>query len=84
MPTPDLIAHQLRNPLFVMLTFQAALLDRAILARTRYTHRSLESNLNILTAGDLAALFASPAAVTVHGVRVLGVPSNLAASGRTT
>jgi SAM-dependent methyltransferase len=67
-----------------LLHYLPALLYRAILAKTRYTHWSLESNLNILTARDLAALFASPAAVTVHRVRLLGVPSNLVASGRTT
>lgn len=55
---------------------------RRILAGTRYAHWASESNLNILTARQLAALFPATAAVEIHQVRLLGVPSNLVASGR--
>jgi SAM-dependent methyltransferase len=56
---------------------------RALLRRTKYQHWAEESNLNILTARELAALFPVDTAVDVHSVRLLGVPSNLVAFGRT-
>ena len=52
---------------------------RAILARTRYAHWSLESHLNILTAGEMPRLFPESVAVTVRSVRLGGIPSNLVA-----
>ena len=54
---------------------------RALLRRTPYRHWSEESNLNILTARDFAALFPSNAAVEVRTVRLAGLPSNLVAFG---
>jgi SAM-dependent methyltransferase len=56
---------------------------RSLLRRTRYRHWAEESNLNILTARELATLFPADRAVEVHSVRLLGVPSNLVAVGRT-
>jgi SAM-dependent methyltransferase len=58
-------------------------LFRALLRRTRYRHWAEESNLNILTARELAALFPVDTAVDIHSVRLLGVTSNLVAIGRT-
>jgi methyltransferase family protein len=57
---------------------------RGIIAKTRYAHWALESNLNILTAGELAALFPRDATVDIHRIRLLGLPSNLVATGRLT
>ena len=54
---------------------------RALLRRTRYRHWAEESNLNILTARELATLFPSHVAVTVRSVRLFGVTSNLVAVG---
>ena len=54
---------------------------RALLRRTRYRHWAEESNLNILTARELATLFPSHAAVDVRSVRLFGVTSNLVAFG---
>ena len=56
---------------------------RALLRRTRYQHWAEESNLNILTARELAALFPVDTAVDIHSVRLLGLTSNLVAIGRT-
>jgi SAM-dependent methyltransferase len=56
---------------------------RAVLRHTRYRHWAHESNLNILTAREFAALFPSEAIVNVQAVRLLGLPSNLVAFGRT-
>jgi hypothetical protein len=57
---------------------------RALLRRTRYAHWAEESNLNILTARELAQLFPPGVAPAVQVIRVLGFPSNLAASATVT
>jgi hypothetical protein len=57
---------------------------RAIIAKTRYAYWASESNLNILTARELAALFPADTAVDVHRIRLMGIPSNLVATGRRT
>jgi 2-polyprenyl-3-methyl-5-hydroxy-6-metoxy-1,4-benzoquinol methylase len=55
---------------------------RSMLRGTRYGHWADESNLNILTAGELARLFPAGAVVEVRSVRFAGIPSNLAAFGK--
>jgi SAM-dependent methyltransferase len=54
---------------------------RAVLRRTRYEHWSHESNLNILTAGELRRLFPPHVRVEIRTVRLLGMSSNLVAFG---
>jgi SAM-dependent methyltransferase len=56
---------------------------RAILRQTRYARWAEESALNILTAPELMRVFPADVAVSVRAVRLLGVPSNLVAFGRT-
>ena len=56
---------------------------RSMLRGTRYRHWAEESNLNILTARELARLFPAQASVEVRSIRLAGWPSNLAAFGRT-
>jgi SAM-dependent methyltransferase len=65
-----------------LLHYLPAPLFRAVLRRTRYHQWAEESNLNILTAGELERLFPSNACVRVRSVRLGGVPSNLVAFGR--
>jgi SAM-dependent methyltransferase len=55
---------------------------RALLRKTRYAHWSEESNLNILTARELARLFPAHVVPTVDVIRLMGVPSNLVGSCR--
>ena len=74
------IEHHTGLPL---LHYLPAPVFRGVLRRTRYRHWAEESNLNILTARDLATLFPSDAAVEVRSVRVAGLPSNLVAFGNT-
>jgi hypothetical protein len=74
------IEHHTGLPL---LHYLPAPVFRGLLRRTRYRHWAEESNLNILTAQDLAALFPSDAAVEIRSVRVAGLPSNLVAFGTT-
>jgi SAM-dependent methyltransferase len=54
---------------------------RAVLRKTRYERWADESNLNILTAGELRRLFPAGAAVQIRSVRLLGISSNLVAFG---
>ena len=74
------IEHHTGLPL---LHYLPASVFRGILIRTRYRHWADESNLNILTARELSALFPSDATVEVRSVRVMGLPSNLVAFGST-
>jgi hypothetical protein len=67
-----------------LLHYLPAPVFRGILAKTRYAHWSLESNLNILTARELSELFPADATVDIHRIRFMGVPSNLVAAGRLT
>jgi hypothetical protein len=55
---------------------------RSMLRGTRYRHWAEESNLNILTARELARLFPATVRVEVRSIRLAGLPSNLAAFGR--
>jgi SAM-dependent methyltransferase len=57
-------------------------LFRRLLRDTRYRYWSDESNLNILTAGELAQLFPPGMAVEIRSVRLMGLPANLVAFGR--
>jgi len=57
-------------------------LFRRLLRHTRYRYWSDESNLNILTAGELSRLFPPGAAVEIRSVRLMGMPANLVAFGR--
>ena len=57
---------------------------RSLLRNTRYAHWAEESNLNILTAGELTKLFPPEVKPAVHTIRLLGAPANLVASGRVT
>ncbi len=66
-----------------LLHYLPASVFRGVLRRTRYRHWAEETNLNMLTARDLAALFPPDAAVDVRTVRVAGLPSNLIAFGST-
>jgi SAM-dependent methyltransferase len=54
---------------------------RAVLRKTRYERWADESNLNILTAGELERLFPNGVGVQIQTVRLFGIPSNLVAFG---
>jgi SAM-dependent methyltransferase len=56
---------------------------RTLLRGTRYQHWADESNLNILTAGELERLFVAGTSVQIRPVRLFGVTSNLVAFGAT-
>jgi hypothetical protein len=80
--TPDRrfpIEHHTGLPL---VHYLPSALFRSMLRGTRYGHWADESNLNILTAGELARLFPPGASVEVRSVRLAGLPSNLAAFGK--
>jgi hypothetical protein len=64
-----------------LLHYLPASMFRSLLHDTRYRHWATESNLNILTAGELALLFPPGVRVEVRSVRLFGVPSNLVAFG---
>jgi SAM-dependent methyltransferase len=66
------LLHYLPPPIF-----------RRLIAKTRYDYWSLESNLNILTARELAGLFPAEATLNIHRIRLMGIPSNLVAIGST-
>jgi SAM-dependent methyltransferase len=55
---------------------------RALLRHTRYHRWAAESELNILTAREVAGLFPAEATAEVRSIRLVGVPSNLVAFGR--
>jgi SAM-dependent methyltransferase len=57
-------------------------LFRRLLRDTRYRHWAEESNLNMLTASEFQRLFPASATVEIRVIRLLGVPSNLVAFGR--
>jgi len=64
-----------------LLHYLPASVFRALLRRTPYRHWSEESNLNILTARELASVFPREAEVEIRSVRLAGLPSNLVAFG---
>jgi SAM-dependent methyltransferase len=64
-----------------LLHYLPASFFRALLRRTPYRHWADESNLNILTARELASFFPPEADVEIRSVRLGGLPSNLAAFG---
>lgn len=65
-----------------LLHYLPASAHRALLRRTRFRFWAEESNLNILTARQLAALFPRDATVEVRAIRLAGLPANLVAFGR--
>ncbi len=64
------IEHHTGLPL---LHYLPASIFRGVLRRTRYRHWAEESNLNILTASEFAALFPATAAVEVRAIRIVGI-----------
>jgi SAM-dependent methyltransferase len=64
-----------------LLHYLPARVFRAVLRHTRYERWADESNLNILTAGELKPLFPAGTGVHIHTVRLFGIPSNLVAFG---
>jgi SAM-dependent methyltransferase len=65
-----------------LLHYLPAGIFRALLRHTRYRRWAAESELNILTAREVAGLFPSEVTAEVRSIRLAGVPSNLVAFGR--